>query len=103
MYTCMYLLVIIGYHMDTGCEDYVEMKSAVPQAESDFLQKSDATLTDLLTELTHPLHQGVKAGDVESDSDQSSESVQALYQVPVKSWLSHGNFAKLVSHVCIKM
>ena len=81
--------------MDADCEDYVEMKSAV-------LQKSDTTLTDLQTELTHPLHQGVRGGssDAMENDDQSSESMQALYQVPEKSWLLQANFANLVSHVC---
>jgi len=80
--------------MDVDCEDYVEMKSAVRQ-------KSDTTLTDLQTELTHPSHQGVKGdgSDTMENDDQSSESMQALYQVPVKSQLLQGNFAKLVSHV----
>ena len=80
--------------MDTDCEDYVEMKSAVSQ-------ESNMTLNNLHTELTYSSHQGVKgdsSGTVEN-TDQSSESVQVLYQVPVKSWLAQGNFSQLVSDV----
>jgi len=81
--------------MDSDCEDYVEMKSAVSQ-------EPDVKLTDLQTELTYPSHQEIKGDDTIGNTDQSSGNVQSIYQVPVKSPLTQKTFPSMsklaVSH-----